>query len=243
MSGIWAIFRKELKTFFVSPIAYVAVFIFIFLTGWMFRAIAFQSWPQGEGHLRYLYGNMAITFLFVIPLITMRIFAEEKASGTIELLMTSPVREREVVLGKYLACCALCLLIVVLSFQYAFFLLRYGKPDVGPIFTGYLGLFLVAISFVAIGVFMSTLTRNQIVAAALTFGTLLLFWIMSWGARTGDTGTFSEVLKYLCLYNHLQFESDLAKGLLDTRDLVYFLSFTFIWLFLAVRSLASSRWR
>jgi ABC-2 type transport system permease protein len=180
--------------------------------------------------------------MFVIPMLTMRAFAEEKATGTMELLMTSPVREVELVVGKYLAACSLYFALLVLTLQYPAFLIAYGEPDLGPLYTGYLGLMLIGMAFIALGLFTSSLTANQIVAAVMGFVTLLLLYVLYWPTQY-KTGAFSKIIQYVCVYSRVNWESDLSKGILDTRDLVFFASFIFIFLFLSVRSLASSRWR
>lgn len=240
--NVRAVFLKERKTYFVSGIGYVVMFIFMTLAGYFFLDSAIRWWPQGEGNLRGLYHSINIVFVFIIPLLTMRTFAEEKATGTMELLMTSPVREVELVVGKYLAACFLYFSLLVLTLQYPAFLIGYGNPDPGPLYTGYLGLILVGMAFIALGLFTSSLTANQIVAAVLGFVILLLLYVLYWPTQY-KAGTFAKVIQYICVYSRVNWESDLSKGILDTRDLVFFASFIFIFLFLSVRSLASSRWR
>jgi ABC-2 type transport system permease protein len=253
MRNVWIICRKELRSYFVSPIAYVVMtmfavsFGFFFWTGvssFVYR-VQMQGQMQGfpvnmnEQLIRYLIGNVSVVALFFIPMLTMRLFAEEKRSGTIELLATSPIRDVEVVLGKWLASAILYAGILLLTAINFLWLFKYGNPDWKPIATAYLGLFLQAAALLAIGTFISTLTRNQIVAGAVTFGVSLLLWVVDW--ITGfESATWARVIAYLSVLEH--FES-FAKGLLSTKDVVFYLSAIFLGLFLSTRSMESLRWR
>jgi len=192
-----------------------------------------------EEVIRPLLQNASVIGLFFIPMITMRLFAEEKRSGTIELLATSPVRDLEVILGKWLAALALyacMLLFAALSFA---FLFRYGNPDWRPLAIGYLGLLLQAGALLAIGAFISTLTKNQIIAGAATFGVCLLLWVLEWVSGY-ETATWAKVLGYMSVVTH--FES-FAKGVLDAKDAIFYLTLIFFGLFLTARSMESLRWR
>lgn len=240
MRNILTIAVKEYKTYFVTAIGYVVMLIFFLIASYLFLEIALQAW-QREATLRYLFQDMSIIMLFVVPLMTMRTLAEERSSNTIELLMTSPVREVEVVLGKYLGALGLYLTMLLFTLQYPLFLILYSnrQADVGPIVAGYIGAFLVGASFLAIGVFLSALTSSQIVAAVSTFGVLLLLWIVNITSYR-VMGTTGEVLSYLAINRHIE---DMVSGVIDLKDLIFFGSFIFVFLFLAVRFLASSRWR
>jgi ABC-2 type transport system permease protein len=177
--------------------------------------------------------------LFLIPMITMRLFAEEKRSGTIELLATAPIRDLEVILGKWLAAMALyagMLLLTALNFAWLF---RYGNPDWKPLAVAYLGLLLQAGALLAIGTFLSTLTRNQIIAGAATFGVCLLLWVLEW-VSDYESATWSRAMAYLSILNH--FES-FAKGLLSIKDAVFYVTAIVLGLFLTARSMESLRWR
>jgi ABC-2 type transport system permease protein len=177
--------------------------------------------------------------LFLIPMITMRLFAEEKRTGTIELLATSPVRDTEVILGKWLAAVALYGCIMLLTALNFIFLFRYGNPDWKPLAIGYLGLLLQAAALLAIGTFISTLTKNQIIAGAATFGVCLLLWVLEWVSGY-ETATWAQVLSYMSVITH--FES-FAKGVLSTKDAVFYVTLTFLGLFFTARSMESLRWR
>ena len=189
--------------------------------------------------IRPLLSNVSVIGLFFIPMITMRLFAEEKRSGTIELLATSPIRDIEVIIGKWLA--ALILYMVMLAFSAVnfAFLFKYGNPDWRPLAIGYLGLLLQAGGLLAIGTFISTLTKNQIIAGAATFGVCLMLWVMEWVAGY-ETAAWAKVLAYLSVITH--FES-FAKGVLDSKDALYYVSLIFLGLFLTSRSMESLRWR
>jgi ABC-2 type transport system permease protein len=254
MRNIWIIFRKELRSYFVSPIAYLLLTMFAVIFGFFFwNILGFfvirgmegqmmgQTFPMNlnEMVIRPLLSNVSVIGLFFIPMITMRLFAEEKRSGTIELLTTSPIRDIEVILGKWMAALALygcMLLFTALNFAFVF---RYGNPDWKPLLIGYLGLLLQAGALLAIGTFISTLTRNQIIAGAATFGVCLLLWVLEWVSGY-ETATWAQVLSYMSVITH--FES-FAKGVLDTKDAVFYLTLVFLGLFFTARSLESLRWR
>jgi ABC-2 type transport system permease protein len=182
---------------------------------------------------------MSVVLLFFIPMLTMRLFAEEKRSGTIELLLTYPVRDGEVLAGKYLASLALFALLLALTLLYPGLVAYFTRVEWGPIFSGYLGLLLTGAVFLAVGVLVSSMTENQIVAGFGTFGILLAFWIVGWGAEFAG-GTLRGVLQYLSIGDHLD---GFTRGLIDTKDLVYYVSGVALALFLTLRSLDSKRWK
>jgi ABC-2 type transport system permease protein len=254
MRNVLTIWRKELGSYFVSPIAYILLVMFGLIFGFFFwNALGYfvlmgmqaqmrgQMFPLNinEEVIRPLLSNVSVIGLFFIPMITMRLFAEEKRTGTIELLATSPVRDIEVIIGKWLA--ALCLYACMLLFtaiNFAF-LFKYGNPDWKPLAIGYLGLLLQAGGLLAIGTFISTLTKNQIIAGAVTFGVCLLLWVLEWVSGY-ETATWAQVLSYMSVITH--FES-FAKGVLDTKDAIFYLTLIFLGLFFTARSMESLRWR
>lgn len=233
--NIFAIARRELESYFVSPIAYVVTAAFLFISGYFFTFILFYT---RQATMRYLFGNLSIIALFVAPILTMRLLSEEKRSGTIELLLTSPVRDWEVVLGKYLASLGLFTLMLALTFYYPIILEMFGNPDKGAIFAGYLGLWLYGAALLGVGVLASSLTQNQIIAAVVGFGLVLILWVCD---AAGDfTGApLSNFLRYLSLSNHY---FDFSKGIVDTKDVVYYISVIAGALFLSTLSLSSRRW-
>lgn len=236
MRNTAAILVKELKSYFASPVAYVVTAVFLAIWGTFFSLILISS---QEATMRPLFSNMDIILLFMGPILTMRLLAEEQSSGTIELLLTAPVRDVEVVLGKFLASFLLLLGMFAFTLYYPLLLVIYGTPDAGPIFSGYLGAVLLGASFLSVGLLTSSFTKNQIVAAVLAVGLLLLFWIAD-GASTYVGPSFAGLFEYIALSRHVP---DLARGVIDTRDVVYFLTFIAVCLFLAMRSLESRRWR
>ncbi len=254
MRNIWTVCRRELYAYFVSPIAWVLLTIFALLSGAFTYLIsaAFmraslegqmsgQTFPMNvnEQVIAPLFSNMAVVGLFLIPLISMRLFAEEKRQGTIELLVTSPVHDIEIVLGKWLSAVLLYgALLVVLLADYSFLFL-YGNPDWKPVATGFLGILLQGACLLAFGTFISTLTRNQIVAGAIGFALALVLWILNWTTSFGNSDTV-QVLNYLSIVSHMD---SFSRGVIDTKDLIYYLSMIFFGLFLTSRSLESLRWR
>jgi ABC-2 type transport system permease protein len=254
MRNTLTIFGKEMKSYFASPIAYLLMAVFALIFGYFFyiataifvqRGMESQMLGQGtpmdmnEWIIRPLLMNVSVVGLFLIPMITMRLFAEEKRSGTIELLMTSPVHDLEIILGKWLAGVALFASILGISALNLGFLFLHGKPDWLPMLIGYLGLVLQGGALLAIGAFISTLTRNQIVAGGGTFAACLLLWVLDW-VGSYETAAWAKVVSYMSVLTH--FES-FSKGVLDTKDLVFYVSAIFLGLFLTARSLESLRWR
>lgn len=254
MRNAWIICRKELGSYFVSPVAYLLLTMFGLIFGFFFwNALGFfvvesvemqmrgQMYPMNlnEQVIRPLLSNVGVIGLFFIPMITMRLFAEEKRTGTIELLATSPIRDLEIILGKWLAAMLLysCLLLFT-AVNFAF-LFRYGNPDWKPLALGYLGLLLQAGALLAIGTFISTLTKNQIIAGAATFGVELLLWVVAWVGEY-ETATWARVLSYLSIITH--FES-FGRGVLDSKDAIFYLTVIFLGLFFTARSMESLRWR
>jgi len=254
MRNIWIICRKELRSYFVSPIAYILLAFFAIIFGFFFwNAVGYfvfigveaqmrgQMFPMNinEEVIRPLVSNASVIGLFLIPMITMRLFAEEKRTGTIELMATSPVRDGEIIFGKWLAAVILYAGILLLSALDLTWLFKYGDPDWKPLAIAYLGLLLQAGALLAIGTFISTLTRNQIIAGAATFGVCLLLWVLEWVSGY-ESATWARVLAYMSVLTH--FES-FAKGLISTKDVVFYVTVIYLGLFLTARSMESLRWR
>jgi len=249
------VFKKEMRLYFGSPVAYVVSFFFLIISGWFFSQIflfysdaSMRSFMQPqfgqnlnviENVMRPLFTNMSVVLLFFIPMLTMRLFAEEKRSGTIELLLSYPVRDGEVLAGKFLAALALYGILLGLTLLYPGLVAYFTRVEWGPILSGYLGLVLTGAVFLAVGVLVSSLTENQIVAGFGTFGILLAFWIVGWGAEFAG-GTLRAVLQYLSIGDHLD---SFTRGLVDTKDLVYYVTGVALALFLTLRSLESKRWK
>lgn len=257
MKNILAIAAKDLRSQFVSPIAYVVLTGFLLLGGWFFFNLlarfnfllnlylsfrnpeAMERLNLNEFVIAPLLHNLSVILVILVPVITMRSFAEEKRSGTYELLMTSPLSITEIVLGKFFGALAFVFVMLLLTGVYPLILALYGDPEMGVILSGFLGLFLLATAFVAVGLLTSSFTENQIIAAVSCLVGLLLLYVISWPADTAGA-TMGAVLKYASLTEHF---SELVKGVIDTRDLVYFASVIVLALFLTQRSVESLRWR
>jgi len=238
MLNMIAIMRKELRSYFASPVAYVVIAAFLVMAGVFFAILVRAQAGTVEASLDIVFGNVTVVLLVVAPALTMRLLAEEQKSGTIEVLLTAPVQDWEVVVGKYLASVVLFLVPVALTLVYPAVLLHYANPDVGPMIGGYLGLILFGSAFLAVGVLASSLAQNQVVAALLAVAILIAMWLM--GAFAGSARPpVSDILNYLSIIGHY---SDFSRGLVDTRDIVYYLSVIAIVLFLAIRSLETRRW-
>lgn len=252
---VWPIFKKELRLYFTSPVAYVVMTIFLLIGGYFFYNIfAFftlasmqsamnpamaRDMNVTDSVMRPLFSNISVILLLLMPLITMRLFAEERRSGTIELLLTYPVRDGAVLIGKYLAALTLYALMLVLTLLYPAIVVYFARVEWGPLVTGYVGLLLMGATFIAVGVFASSLTENQIVASITTFGILLILWIIGWSADYVG-GPWGKVLQHLSI---LERNDNFAKGVLDTKDVVYYLNFVALGLFLTLRSLEARRWK
>jgi len=256
LGKIWAIVKREITSYFTSPIAYVILAIFALLTGYFFyvriqlytflslQFMRYQGYIQslniGDFIIKPLYANLGVILLLLIPIITMKSYAEEKRNGTKELIMTSPVTITEIVIGKFLSACIVFLAMLILTLSVPIILGSYASADKGILITTYIGMFLLGASMISIGMFASSITENQIVAAVIAFGILLLFWAIGWVSH-GVNPALSSLLNYLSLIDvHFQ---NLLKGLIDTRDIVYYFSFIFFFLFLTHRVLESERWR
>ena len=255
MRGFCPVYGKEMYRIFASSIFYVVAFIFLALAGYFFySAVAYysllsfqagrnpflgQQLNLGEMVLEPFFGSIGIVLLLMVPLITMRLFAEEKKTGTVELLLTYPISDRGAVLGKFTAALSVVALILTGTLPAMVVLSAFTTPPWATIFSGYLGLVLMSSAFVSLGVLASSLTQNQIVAAAITFGALLLLWIIGW-AQTLAGQEVGSVFVYLSLLSH--FES-FTKGVLDSRDILYYGLFVTIFLFATLRVLESRHWR
>ena len=253
MSNILAIAQKELRSYFASPIAYTIIGFFALVFGWFyvvsvnfFMQASMQMGMQGQGQvnvnsmaIRPLLQNVSVVALFVLPLITMRTYAEEKRSGTIELLLTSPVTDFQIIIGKFAGAVSLYLLMLAVTSIHIAILFIYGNPEWKPIVTGYLGLFLMGASFISIGLLISSLTKNQIVAGMITFATLLMLWTISWMSDSAGP-VMQKVLQALSITDRF---GDFSKGVIDLKHVVYYLSFIGFGLFLTAKSVDSERWR
>ncbi len=257
MRNVLTIAGRELKSYFVSPIAYVVLTGFLLLGGWFFFNLlarfnllltiySAQQNPQvlqrlnlNEFVIAPLLHNLSVVLVILVPVITMRTLAEEKKAGTYELLLTSPLRVSEIVLGKFLGSFVFVAIMVALTGVYPLILFAYGNPETGVVLGGYLGLLLLATAFVAVGVLTSSFTENQIIAAVSCLVSLLLLYIIAWPADNAGE-TIGALLRYVSLTEHF---AQMVKGVIDSTDLVYFATVIVLALFLTHRSVESVRWR
>jgi ABC-2 type transport system permease protein len=255
MRNILAIAQKELKSYFTSPIGYIYVGLFALLYGFFYVSILnffvrqslqmnqFGGGPQpiniNQDMLRPILQNVTVLVLFILPMVTMRTYSEEKRSGTIELLLTSPVTDWEIILGKFLGAMGLYTVGLLVTLVHIAILFLYGSPEWKPIITAYLGLELFGACFISIGLFISSLTKNQIVAGMATFAVFLLLWVINWIGSFGGP-TFESVTNYLSIIDHFD---DFNKGVIDTTHLIYYGSVITFGLFLTAKSVDTERWR
>ncbi len=252
--NINAVAAKELRSYFASPTAWVMMGLFAFLFGYFFvtylQFFVMQSTQAQFGGappsmninmqmVRPLLGNASVIILFLLPMVTMRTYSEEKRSGTIELLLTSPLTDFEIIAGKFLGAVALYAALLAVTVAYMAFLFVYGDPEWRPLVSGYLGLLLLGSCFISLGLFISSTTKNQMVAGAATFVLALLLWIVDWMAE-GSGPTTASILRYLSITGHFE---DFGKGVIDSKHVIYYLSFISFGLFLTLKSVDSERWR
>lgn len=236
MRNVLAVAEREIRSYFASPLAYVVIAAFLVMAGFLFGAILDAT---REASLRGLIQNVSVLFLFLIPAISMRLLAEEQRTGTIEVLLTNPVQEWQIVVGKFLASLVLVLVMLLLTLLYPLFLFLFGNPDRGPIFTGYIGVLLQASAFLAVGLLASSLTQNQIVAAIVAFAFLLVLWLSdSLGQFLG--GTVGSIISYLSVINHF---GDFPRGVINSKDVVYYLTLVAGGLVLSTLALQARRLR
>ncbi len=253
MSNALAIAQKELKSYFASPIAYIVIGVFAFLYGYFYVVMlnyfvqaSMQSFGTpgqpmnvNEQMLRVVFQNVAVVILFLMPIITMRTYAEEKRSGTIELLLTAPVTDWQIIIGKFLGAMGLYAAMLAVTVVHIVVLFWFGDPEWKPIVTSYLGLFLMGGCFISVGLLISSFTKNQIVAGAVTFAVFLFLWIIGWIGGFSSPAV-NSIVTYISIIDHFE---DFSKGVIDTSHLVYYLSFIGFGLFLTARSVDSERWR
>jgi ABC-2 type transport system permease protein len=253
MRNVLAIAGKELRGYFASPIAYIVIGAFALLFGYFFyAAVAFfnrqaMQMAMGQGGsmninqmlVTPVFVNATVMMLFLLPAITMRTYAEEKRSGTIELLLTSPITDTEIILGKFLGAMGLYASMLAVTLIHVGLLFWFGNPEWKPIASAYLGLLLMGGCFISVGLLISSLTKNQIVAGVVTFAVFLMLWVINWiGVFVGPTA--QAILSHLSITDHFD---DFSRGVIDTKHLVYYISFISLGLFLTAKSVDSERWR
>jgi ABC-2 type transport system permease protein len=240
--NILAMAQRELSAFFFSPIAYVVLFAFTIMVGMLFVFLTDNFSPGAEASLRDTFNWLPPLLCIAVPILTMRLMSEEYRTGTIETLMTAPISDMEVVLGKFLGTFVFYAVMLAATLFYVFLLALFGRPDPGLLLSGYVGLLLIGALFVAIGLFFSSLTRNQIIAALLGAFFLLLLTILAWIiVQFADVkGPVRLVLQMISVMDRFQYFN---RGLVDLNNLVFFVGGTAFFLFLAVKAVESRRWR
>ena len=246
--NFWPVLKKEVKTYFAYASTHVVLTVFLVLSGFFFYTD--MAWFEQTNVLGtasvvsglwvYYFNDLRFLLLFILPLLTMRLFAEEKKLGTIELLTTYPLRDMEILAGKYVACMLVLVFMLLLTFVNVVLVgIIWDFSEIVPVLTGYLGVFLLGSALIACGVFVSSLTDNQIVAAIGTMGLFVLFWFLTWNEMMGSEGVI-RVLARLSLFDRV---FDFFEGKINTRDIVYFILFSCFFIFLTLRSLGSRAWK
>jgi len=261
MKGIFAVYRREMGSYFVSPIAYIVIGLFLLVSGWFFyRILGFmiqqsitmqmRSMQMGGGAqpmdvpglvIQSFLGDVGVIILFLLPMLTMGVYAEERKRGTMELLMTSPLSEFQIVFGKFLAGLTLFGVMLAPTLIYQVVMASYSEPGIpwSVLWSGYLGLLLLGAVLVALGTFISSLTESQIIAGVTTFALFILLWVLDFGARD-TSSTWGDVLQYFSILRHYD---DFSRGVIDTANIIFYVSLAGIAVFLTQRSLDSMRWR
>jgi ABC-2 type transport system permease protein len=241
---VLAIVRKELSLYFSSFLFYALTAVFLALSGYLFYTnldfyVRFGGMNLARGLWQYQLFDMRERLLVLVPLLTMRLFAEERRLGTLELLWTYPLRDGEIIAGKFLACLAIVTLMLAGTITYPLWLSRLQPVDAGPLAAGYLGLWLLAAAFIACGLFLSALTDSQLIAGASTYGVLLFFWMITWNEAAVSEGSL-QILRPFSLFDRFAI---FAQGGIDTRDVSYLVFFTTAFLCATFFALDSRRWR
>lgn len=252
MRNVLAIADKELRSYFSSPIAYIiigffalpfGVFFYLYLDAFVRQSLQMAQFGGAmnvnQQVIRGLLQNASVIILFVMPMITMRTYSEEKRSGTIELLLTSPVTDLEIILGKFFGALGVYVALLVVTLLYVAILFVYGNPEWRPLIAAYLGLLLMGGSFISLGLLISSTTNNQVVAGIVSFIVFLMLWIVGWFADTAGP-VMGGVTRYLSITEHFD---DFSKGIIDTTHVIYYLSLITLGLFLTAKSVDSERWR
>ena len=259
MKKTLAIFEKEFKSFFYSPMAYIVIGVFTALTGLFFylylssfveaafmdqiRAQQYRQMPQKFNVnmmlIRPFFWNIALISLFTLPAISMRLYSEEKRQGTVELLYTTPISSVQIIMGKFLAGLAFYIIMLIPTMFFQSLLFLYGNPEFLPVLSGYIGLIFMGGAFISVGLFISTTTENQIIAAISGFALSLILWVIGWGASYAGP-IWSPVLNYISIINHFE---DFAHVVIDSAHIAYYLLFTFFGLYLSLKSIESIKWR
>ena len=231
-----AIFKRELKSYFYSPIGYIFIGFFLLISGYFF---ATSNLFRMVSDIKLVFGNLSIVFLFLVPILTMRLLSDERRTKTDQLLLTSPVSLIDIVVGKYLAALAVYFISLLATGVYSIILFIYSKPALGEVLGVYVGFFLLGSAFIAIGLFVSSLTESQVTSAVASFGILLLLWVIDWIVPYIQNQFISKVIKWFSVLDRFQ---DFAMGILNLTHIVYYISFAVAFIFLTIRIMEKRRW-
>jgi ABC-2 type transport system permease protein len=235
MQNVISIARKEIRSYFTSTIAYVVITVFLLITGWFFSTNLFLV---NQATLRAAFGIIPIIFIFFVPAITMRLISEEKKSGTIELLVTMPIKDYEIIIGKFLSALSLVAIALLFTFTYVLTIALLGNADAGPIIGGYLGLLLMSGAYLALGLFASSLTQNQIVAFIIAIAIIFVLFMLDKILFFVPAG-LATIFEYLSIDYHF---NNIARGVIDSRDVIYYLSLIALGLTLASHMITRRKW-
>lgn len=235
MNNILAVYKKELKSYFNSPIAYIIITVFLLISGWFFATSLFLI---NEASLRNVMGLIPLIFIFFIPAITMRLISEEKKVGTIELMLTMPLKDSDIILGKFFASLTLLFVALVFTWAYVLTVSILGNPDGGPLWGGYIGLLLMGSAYMAIGIYASSITENQIISFIVAFLIIFIFFMLD-KVLVFVPVALVPILEYLSINFHF---NNIARGVIDSRDVIYYLSVTIFALTLASQTLSGRKW-
>lgn len=231
-----SIFKRELKSYFYSPVGYMFWGFFLLLSGYFFMVINLnQAWAD----LKSLFSNISFIFIFLVPILTMRLMSEDRKNKTDQLLLTSPVSLTSIVLGKYLAAVFVFLIALFITIIYPIILYIYGNPSLGEMFGSYLGFFLMGAAFISLGLFVSSLTENQIISAVASFGILLMLWLIDWITSFVQSKIIINIVEWLSIFARYE---DFSMGILSLSPVVYYISFSTVFIFLTVRVMEKRRW-
>ncbi len=240
VNNVWTIFRKELRSYFASPIGYVFIIFYLLVSNGLFFFVE-DFFRQGEASMRAYFGAMPWVFLFFVPAITMRLWAEEKKVGTLEILLTMPLRESEVVLGKFLASFAFLAIALACTITLPISIEFLGRPDIGVIIGSYCGALFLGAAYLAVGLLISSLNENQVVAFIISVAVLFAMLVVGIiPVYLNSLGSFVHVCEYLSLLSHF---NNVTRGVLDSRDVVYYLSVVGLFLYLNVKNIEARKWR
>jgi ABC-2 type transport system permease protein len=241
MTGTWFIFRREVIQYFTSPLAYTVAFAILVITGFIFIGDLTTALTNRPVNVAVVPSYLAFGMVIFAPILTMRLLAEESREGTLELLLTAPISDTQIVLGKFLGAWFYYTVVLLITFSYQFILLAITRPDLGHAISAYVGIWLYGGATLAVGMVFSALSENQIVAAFLTFSTLLLLWLAEYAAQIVGTVELAQIIRQLTLGGH--YTTSFGVGIVRLEDVVYYAGIVILALFIAIRVVESQRWR